>query len=438
MTPHRRAHGERPPFAPAAQPEALKRGPGVVGGAVPHADLPHRVKWLPSAKHRAIARDEDGLAAGEPKERVLAQGLGERPTEDRGQHRLRRQRVDGGVRAKAYPTFEHDLRGRHGGDPHALMKIDSESREAPARGPPHRFREPRQDLASRLDQADMNVRSLHPAIRGQGGIDQLANGARSGAAAGAATDNAKAQHGVPSLGILARFGGFKAFKDPLPEVERVADVAEREGMVEQALHTARAWCSIKRYNQCIVRQAASLSRLRFDLDVLRVRFDRARRPPDKLGGRTEPPDRIDDVARLDRAADDVGKQRVEQEIGFAVDQCHLDVGKLATHPFEPHCSVDAGEATAEHDDMSWLICCDRSAPPSGTNEKQAYQDRIGETVREQTLAKHDAEEDEREQQHNGEWANQKPHEQQDARQRLHDRGQQREGLWHHAEGRQVE
>ena len=140
-----------------------------------------------------------------------------------------------------------------------------------------------------------------------------------------AADDDEGQQLLAARRVVLQACLLEHVEGPIAQVERVAQRAHADGMLGHARHGAEVGHAAQGHDQ------------RFVGDVTASPPERRRRRTCARGGvdalddahldrhaREHPPQGHDDVGRLDGARDDVGQQRLEDEVVVAVEQHDLD------------------------------------------------------------------------------------------------------------------
>jgi hypothetical protein len=120
-----------------------------------------------------------------------------------------------------------------------------------------------------------------------------------------------------------------------------------------------------------------------------------------------------------------------------MDDRHLDVRVVAEQAFEPHRTVDGGEAAAEDHEASWLVLGDGTPPPAVAVRDEGHQQPVEDDMTEDALTEHRAEEDERREEHDRERPHQDTSHDQHAGQPLDERHPQDKCRRLNSEGRNI-
>ena len=109
----------------------------------------------------------------------------------------------------------------------------------------------------------------------------------------------------------------------VPEVERVAQAPDAQGVLGHARHGPEIRDAPEGDDQRVIADGERRSaEAPLDSDVAGNRVDRLDVPDLHIGAREHPPERDHDVGGLDRAGDDVGEEWLEHEVVVLVDQGH--------------------------------------------------------------------------------------------------------------------
>ena len=183
------------------------------------------------------------------------------------------------------------------------------------------FPELGQDVCAAVDEDDIRLREAResPPSRMQK-VDELC---RDLDACRSPTDHDEREERSLPLGIGFVRGLFEHRQCVVAEVERVAQAPDAQCVLGHARHGPEIGDASKCDDQRVIADSERRSAdAPSDVDLARHRVDRLDVPDLHIGAREHPPERDHDVGGLDRAGDDVGKERLEHEIVVLVDQGH--------------------------------------------------------------------------------------------------------------------
>ena len=145
---------------------------------------------------------------------------------------------------------------------------------------------------------------------------------------------------------------FENVNDVIPQMQRIADVFELEGMLLQSRHAGKIHDGSHRYNEVVVGNTLE-SRpetwtRRYDL---LVEVDGLYFAHVQVRALAEAPNRIDDVLDFDTSGDNLRKHGLENEVVFAVEQRDFDIILAPERFFQVHRGVHTAETTSENDNV---------------------------------------------------------------------------------------
>jgi hypothetical protein len=171
------------------------------------------------------------------------------------------------------------------------------------------------------------------------------------------------EEALPNVGIRFDGGFLQRMENMVAQRKGVPQVLERQGMFLESWNLSKTRGVAEGHDEMVIVQSRGLVvHPRGGDDRSSAKVDLLDFPGVQPHSRAEPPDRNDRVQNSDAAGDDLGKQRLEDEVVLAINEGDLDAWITPEAFAQGHCRIDPPEAAAEDED-SERLSFDQTAPP---------------------------------------------------------------------------